>query len=361
VRLVPNSAGRRVSAGRIWFDVFVTEPIRWGVVATGGIAAAFVNDLGRVSDAEVIAVASRSDDSAARFATEHHIGRPYGTWQALAADPDVEIVYVAGPHPAHHAAARMMLEAGKAVLCEKPITLDAAQAEDLIAIAAKQRVFLAEAMWTRTLPAVREAVRLASDGAIGDVAAVNADFSFASGAGPEHRLRNPALGGGALLDVGVYVLALAQLFMGTPDTVNALSRMSPEGVDASTAILLGYRPGGDDAPRWRASAAYSALTCGVDVSGSCTATIAGSTGRIELPHRFHRPESLMLYRGSDVERIEMPIDGHGLRFPAIEAMRCVREGLIESPRLPHAATLAVMRTMDEIRSQTGVRYPHENA
>ncbi|HKE65591.1 MAG TPA: Gfo/Idh/MocA family oxidoreductase [Micromonosporaceae bacterium] len=337
----------------------MTEPIRWGVVATGGIATSFVTDLARVPDAEVVAVASRSDDSAGRFATENQIAHPYGTWDALAADPDVEIVYVAGPHPAHHPAARMMLDAGKAVLCEKPLTVNAAQAEDLIAVARERRVFLAEAMWTRTLPAVRRAVELVADGAIGQVAAVTADFSFASGVGPEHRLRNPVLGGGALLDVGVYVLALAQLFLGTPDDVTGYARMRPEGVDAGTAILLGYRPGRDDMPSWRADHAYAALTCASDVSGASTATISGTEGRIEIPPRFHRPEALDVWRGLEHEHLDLPIEGHGLRFPAIEAMRCMRAGLIESPLLPHGATLAVMRTMDQIRRQAGIRYADE--
>jgi len=339
----------------------MTDPIRWGIVATGHIAAQFVSDLGIVEDAEVLAVASRSDDSAGRFATEHQIPRPYGTWEALAADPDVDIVYVAGPHPAHYPAARMMLAAGKAVLCEKPITLNATQAEDLVAVATEHRLFLAEAMWTRTIPAVRRAVDLVADGAIGEVTAVSADFSFAAAVGPEHRLRNPALGGGALLDLGVYPLALAQLFFGRPDTVSASARLSPEGVDAGTGILLGYRPGRPDAPSWCADMAYATLTCAFDTNGATTATIAGTLGRIDLPAGFHHPRSFTLHRGNVVEVVEVPYEGHGLRFPAIEAMRCLRAGEIESPLLPHAATLAVMTTMDEIRGQIGVNYPADAA
>jgi len=339
----------------------MTDPIRWGIVATGRIAARFVSDLGIVDDAEVLAVASRSDDSAGRFATEHHIPRPYGTWEALAADPDVDIVYVAGPHPAHHPAARMMLAAGKAVLCEKPITVNAPQAEDLVAVAAEHRVFLAEAMWTRTIPAVRRIVELVAYGAIGEVTAVAADFSFAAAVGPEHRLRNSALGGGALLDLGVYPLALAQLFLGSPDTVSASARLSPEGVDAGTGILLGYRAGRSDAPPWRAESAYATLTCAFDSSGATTATIAGTLGRIDIPAGFHKPRSFTLRRGEEAELVEVAYEGQGLRFPAIEAMRCLRAGLIESPLLPHSATLAVMTTMDEIRGQIGVSYPADAA
>lgn len=339
----------------------MTDPIRWGIVATGYIAAKFVSDLGIVDGAEVLAVASRSDDSAGRFATKHRIPRPYGTWEALAADPDVDIVYVAGPHPAHHAAARMMLAAGKAVLCEKPITVNAPQAEDLVAVAAEHRAFLAEAMWTRTIPAVRAAVELVSRGEIGAITAVSADLSFAAAVGPEHRLRNPALGGGALLDLGVYPLALAQLFLGSPDTVSASARLSPEGVDAGTGILLGYRAGRPDAPPWCAESAYAALTCAFDSNGTTTATIAGTLGRIDLPVGFYRPQSFTVHRGDAAELVDASFEGHGLRFPAIEAMRCLRAGLIESPLLPHAATLAVMATMDEIRGQTGVSYPADAA
>jgi predicted dehydrogenase len=358
----PNSiCGRRALSAATWFDEAMTDPIRWGIVATGGIAASFVSDLALIDDAEVLAVASRSDDSAARFATVHDIPRPYGTWDALAADPDVDIVYVAGPHPAHHPAARLMLGAGKAVLCEKPITLNARQAEDLIAVAGEHHAFLAEAMWTRTIPAVRRAVELVAGGAIGEVTAVSADFSFVSAAGPEHRIRNRALGGGALLDLGVYPLALAYLFLGTPDTVSASARLSPEGVDAGTGMLLGYRPGRDDAPAWRAESAYAALTCAFDTDGPGTATIAGTTGRIDIPRQFHHPRSFVVHRGGESELVDVPYEGHGLRFPAIEAMRCLRAGLIESPLLPHSSTLAVMATMDEIRGQIGVSYPGETA
>jgi len=337
----------------------MTDLIRWGVVATGHIAANFVSDLALVDDAEVLAVGSRSDDTAARFATTNHIARPYGTWEALAEDPDVDIVYVAGPHPAHYPAARLMLTAGKAVLCEKPLTLNAAQAEDLVAIAHERRVFLAEGLWTRTIPALRRIVELVASGAIGEVTAVAADFSFASGAGPENRLFNPALGGGALLDVGVYPLALAQLFLGTPDTITGMARITDEGVDAGTGILLGYQPDREDTPPWRADSAFATLSCAVDASGSTTATIAGTAGRIEIPAGFHHPRWFVLHRGTETEQIDVPFEGTGLRFQAIEAMRCLRHGHIESPLLPHSATLTVMSTMDEVRRQIGVRYPHE--
>ena len=332
-----------------------TAPIRWGIVATGGIATKFVTDLRLVPDAAAVAVASRSDVTAQKFAAEHGIPHAYGNWLALAEDPEVDIVYVAGPHPAHHPAARLMLAAGKAVLCEKPITLDTAQADDLVAVAHEHRVFLAEAMWMRTIPAVRQAVELAASGAIGQVAAVTADFSFSASAGPEHRIRNPELGGGALLDVGIYPLAFAQLILGNPDTAAATARLWPEGTDAATALLLGYT--GGPLPR------HAALTCASDAEGPLTGFIYGTEGHIALDPPYYRTKAFSVHRerGATVERHEVPYDGNGLRFPAIEAGRCLREGLIESPLLPHADTLAVMRAMDAIRAQIGVRYPHELA
>lgn len=328
----------------------MSTPVRWGVIATGGIAAKFVADLAMVTDARVVAVASRSPEPARRFAAEHGIERAYDSWQALADDPDVEIVYVAGPHVAHHAATHAMLSAGKAVLCEKPITLSGVQAEDLAATAAAHKVFLAEAMWMRTIPAVRRAADLVASGAIGEVRAVAADFSFNADAAPEHRLRDPALGGGALLDVGVYPIAFAQLILGTPATVQATARLTPEGVDETTGVLLGYPNG-----------AHAALSCSFGANGPVAATITGTEGHIALPNPFYRGHHLTVQQGRDgaTERIDLPFDGVGLRFPAIEAGECLRAGRTESSLLPLADTLAVMRTMDAVRAQIGVVYPGE--
>lgn len=328
----------------------MSTPVRWGILATGGIATQFVTDLRLAADdAEVVAVGSRTAEAAERFAATHGIPRAHPSWADLAADPDVEIVYVAGPHSAHHAAAHAMLSAGKAVLCEKPITINTAQAEDLIATARAHNVFLAEAMWMWTNPAVRHAARLLADGAIGEATSLAADFSFPSDAGPEHRLRNPALAGGALLDIGVYPLALAQLLFGTPATVQSTARLSDQGVDDVTAILLGYPTGG-----------HALLSASYLNYGTIAATITGTAGHLVLPYRFFRALSVELHRpDGTVEVTDLPVEGSGLRFPAIEAGRCLRDGLLESPLLPHADTLAVMRVMDEIRTQIGLTYPSE--
>ena|SRR6185369_4443133 len=324
--------------------------IRWGILATGGIATKFTEDLRLIPDAIAVAVASRTVDGATRFAEAHGIERAYGSWQALADDPDVDIVYVGTPHVAHYDAAKLMLEHGKAVLCEKPLTLNARQAEELVALARVQQVFFAEAMWMRTMPAMRRVTELVRSGAIGEVGFVSADFSFQAAADPAHRLRNPALGGGALLDLGVYPISLAQMVLGDPSAVRGSARLTPEGVDETTGVLLSYPSG-----------ASATATCSIATVGPTTATIAGSSGMIVLPTGFHHAQHLTWHRLGADEREPFSFEGNGLRFQAIEAIRCMREGLTESPLLPLDDTLTVMRTMDEVRRQVGVVYPGEEA
>jgi predicted dehydrogenase len=323
------------------------QPVRWGILATGGIAATFTEDLLTLDDAEVAAVGSRSPQAARAFADRYGIPRAHGSWAELAADPDIDIVYVATPHSAHHAAAALCLDAGKAVLCEKPLTLDAVQAQDLMNRAEAAGVFFMEAMWTRTVPAILKMVESVRAGVIGEPRLVTADFSTAFNAGPEHRVRDPALGGGALLDLGVYPLALSRLVFGEPRVVHAAATLTPEGVDDTTAVTL-VHPGGG----------IAALTCSISADGTWSATVAGTEGRIELGRHFTSPSGFAVLRHDDlVERVEEPFLAGGMVHEAIEAQRCLREGRLESPLAPWAETLGVMRTMDEVRAQIGVTYP----
>jgi predicted dehydrogenase len=320
--------------------------IRWGILATGGIARQFAEDLTLVDGAVLAAVGSRSLSSAEAFAAAHGCDTAYGSWAELAADGSLDVIYVATPHNAHHAAARICLEAGRAVLVEKPITLDAATAEDLISLATARGLFLMEAMWMRTNPAIRRIGELIADGAIGTVTHVAADFGLAGPFDPEHRLRNPALGGGALLDLGVYPLTFASLFLGTPSSIHATAELTPEGVDQNTAIALRYPGGG-----------VATLQCGTVGETATTATITGTAGRIEIPRRFIHPQRFTLVRGDVAEEIAIPMRGNGLGHEAEEVIRCLRDGLLESPLIPHADTLSIMRTMDAIRAEIGVTYP----
>jgi predicted dehydrogenase len=323
----------------------MTSRTRWGILATGGIANRFVEDLALLPDAEVAAVGSRTLDAARRFATRHDIPRAHGSWAELAADPDVDVVYVATPHSAHHEATRLCLEAGKAVLCEKPFTLDLATSQDLCTLAGERGLFLMEAMWMRTIPAIRRIAELVADGAIGEVTGVYADFGIGGEFEPTHRLRNPALGGGALLDLGVYPVTFAHLFLGPPQRITALATLTPEGVDENTGIIFGYDGG-----------AIATLHCGIVGNSPVAATIVGSTGRIELPSPFFRPDRFTVYHGDRAELVHAPIRGNGMGYEAEEVMRCLADGRLESPLVPWSASLDVMRSLDAIRAQIGVDY-----
>ena len=323
------------------------EPIRWGILATGGIANSFTEDLKLLPDATIVAVASRTAPAAEAFAERHGITRAYGTWLELAQDPNVDVIYVATPHSAHHAAAKLCLEAGKAVLCEKPLTLSAAQAEDLFEIAQAGGVFFMEAMWTRANPVIRALTALLADGAIGEITAVTADFGVAGPFPPGHRMRAPELGGGALLDLGVYPVTFAHIVLGQPDTVTAWASLTPEGTDQNTGLILGYAKSG----------AIATLHCGFVGETSQRASVTGTRGRIEIPHHFFRPDRFTLVRSGEVDEFSLPLRGNGLAYQAEEVMRCLRAGLTESPLIPHSATLAVMRTLDAARTQIGVVYP----
>ncbi|MGW6570233.1 Gfo/Idh/MocA family protein [Streptomyces sp. NPDC054975] len=325
------------------------KTVRWGVLATGGIAAKFVDELRAVDGAEVVAVASRTETSARAFADRFGIPKAYGEWSALAADPDVDVVYVATPHHAHREAAGLVLEAGKAVLCEKALTLNAREAEELVALARDRGLFLMEAMWMYCNPLVRQLAELVRDGAIGEVRTVQADFGLAGPFAPDHRLRDPALGGGALLDLGVYPVSFAQLLLGEPDSVQAHALLSPEGVDLNTGMLLGWSSG-----------ASALLSCSVVADTPMTASVTGSEGRIDLPPGFFFPDRFTLRRhGREPEEFVLDGDRQSLRPEAEEVVRCLRAGLTESPLVPLEGSLAVMRTLDAVRDRVGVRYPQE--
>ncbi|MCX5057580.1 MULTISPECIES: Gfo/Idh/MocA family protein [unclassified Streptomyces] len=329
------------------------ESVRWGILATGGIAAAFTADLVDLPDAEVVAVASRTEASAKAFAERFGIERAYGDWAALAEDADIDVVYVATPHSAHRAAAGLCLQAGRNVLCEKAFTLNAREAEELVALARGRGSFLMEAMWMYCNPLVRRLKDLVDDGAIGEVRSVQADFGLAGPFPPSHRLRDPAQGGGSLLDLGVYPVSFAQLLLGEPADVAARATLSEEGVDLQTGALLSFDSG-----------ALASVHCSIVGGTATSASVTGSRGRIDIPYGFFFPDRFVLHRdGRDPEEfVADPADGprNSLRHEAREVMRALRAGETESPLVPLDGTLAVMRTLDAIRDRIGVRYPGED-
>ncbi|MFC4035207.1 Gfo/Idh/MocA family protein [Streptomyces polygonati] len=326
--------------------------IRWGILATGGIAATFTEALLSMPDAEVVAVGSRSEAGAKAFAERYDIPRAYGSWAGLAADDAVDVVYVATPHSAHRAAAGLCLEAGRAVLCEKAFTINTREARELVDLATTRGLFLMEAMWTYCHPLVRHMAAMIADGAIGEVLDISAHFGFVGDFGPEHRMRDPKQGGGAVLDLGVYPVSFAQLLLGEPDEVQAVARHTPEGVDDNTGILLGWNSG-----------ASATLSCTFTAETGSPATISGSEGRIEIAEEFFRPSSFTLHRrGEDTPQVVRLADIHPdpdsgtMRHEAAEVMRCLRAGEKQSPLVPLAGSLAVMTTLDRIRERIQVRY-----
>jgi predicted dehydrogenase len=337
------------------------ETVRWGILATGGIAAAFTADLVDLPDAEVVAVASRTEASAKAFAERFGIERAYGGWDALAADEDIDVVYVATPHSAHRVAAGLCLEAGRNVLVEKAFTLNAGEAAELVALARGRGSFLMEAMWMYCNPVIRRLKALVDDGAIGEVRTIQADFGLAGHLLPEarngvlppaHRLRDPEQGGGSLLDLGVYPVSFAQLLLGEPSDVVARAVLSDEGVDLQTGALLNWESG-----------ALASVHCSIVGGLATSASVTGSLGRIDVPDGFFFPDRFVLHRdGRDPQEFAAdPADGprNSLRHEAREVMRALRAGETESPLVPLDGTLAVMRTLDAIRERIGVRYPDE--
>lgn len=330
------------------------RPVRWGILSTGKIATAFVRNLALLEECEVAAVGARRRDTADAFAGEHGIATAYGDYRALVEDPAVDVVYVATPHALHKEHVLLALEAGKPVLCEKAFTLDAPDAEELVAEGRKRNLFLMEAMWMRCNPVVRRMQQLVVSGAVGQVRQVRADLGFVVDKPPTDRLLDPRLGGGALLDMGVYPLTFAWLFLGEPSSVAATAVLSEAGVDLNLSLSMGYESG-----------AVAALTSTMTAWSPRTASIATDRGRIDVPAPFHHPTSVTwtpsdsdpdLGLAAEPLEISEPLIGTGLAHEALEVVRCLRNGETESPLVPLDDTVALMRQMDRIRDQIGVRY-----
>ncbi|GMA90119.1 Gfo/Idh/MocA family protein [Homoserinibacter gongjuensis] len=327
----------------------MTDRLRWGILGTGGIARLFTSDL-NLTDRAVTAVGSRTQQSADAFATAFGIPRAHGSYEALAADPEVDVIYVSTPHPFHAEGARLALEHGKHVLVEKPFTLNAAEARAVVDLAAAKGLVVLEAMWTRWLPHMVRVRELLASGALGEVRAVLADHDQKLPVNPEHRLQNPALGGGALLDLGIYPVSFAWDVFGAPSSVHAISSPTATGVDRQTAIIFGY-PGGEQA----------VLHTQLDARGPSTAAIIGTEARIQIDPVWYTPTSFSLIDPSDavIERFEQEVPGRGMQFQAFELERLVAAGTVAGEVLPPEQSVAIMGTLDEIRRQIGLRYPGE--
>ena len=322
-------------------------PVRWGIVATGGIAHTLAAEMLLVEDARIVAVSSRVRQRAQAFADEFGIPRAYGSYPELLADDDVDVVYVATPHAQHAEIVGAALDARKAVLCEKAFTTSLADTQRLAQKARDLRVFCMEAMWTRFAPLIVELRRMVADGGIGEVRGISADLGFPARPDAKPRLWEPALGGGALLDVGIYPVAFAQMLLGSPQTLAAHGTLTADGVDAEAALLLGWAGG-----------AYAQLEASFLAWTANTARVVGSAGRIDVPARFHQPRRLIHTRSDgSVQVYEDEPVGRGY-VPMLRAVQqCLRDGRTETEQMPLSDSISVMAILDDALRALGVSYP----
>ena len=325
------------------------DGIRWGIVGTGKIATSFAEDLRHARGAELVAVASRSEESARAFAGRFQVPRWHASYEAMAEDPQVDVAYIATPNTQHYSNSALFIRAGKAVLCEKPFTLNAIEAQELIELARQRGLFLMEAMWTRFLPSIGVLRQLLEEGALGEVRMLAADFGKRFRFDPTSRLFAPELGGGALLDLGVYPVSLASLVFGPPERIHCMASMGETGVDEQEGILFGYAGG-------RQAVLYASM----QVTTPDEATILGTRGYLRIHSPMHAPHRITVFAEDGKEHShEHPIRGNGLHYQVLEVMRCLREGARESEQMRLDESLGVMKTMDAVRAEWGLRYPSE--
>lgn len=331
-------------------ELYSMDKIRWGIFGTGNIATKFAKALKSMEDTSLEGVASRSEIRAKDFAKRFGIAKAYGNYEELALDPDIDVIYIASPHTEHMAMAKLCIKNNKAVLCEKAFTINSEDTEELIRMAKEHKVFLMEAMWTKFLPANLRVKQWIKEGRIGKVLHIKASFGFHSDYDPGSRLYNPSLGGGALLDVGVYPISYSTFLLDkAPDRILSSAVIGKSGVDEQNVIILEY----DDGVLADLSSSISVLT-GND------AMIVGEKGIIKV-EKFWMADSARLYdiKENLIDECSEPFRKNGYEYEAAEVNRCLREGLKMSPLNPLSDTLTNMKIMDEIRRQWGLVYPGE--
>jgi predicted dehydrogenase len=332
---VPNN-GSGTSDGRL----------RWGILGTGFIADLQVRDLVDNGFA-VQAVGSRSLETSQAFASRFGIPTAHGSYEDLAADPDVDVVYVATPHVFHHENALLALNAGKHVLVEKAFTINARQAQEIVDLAAGKGLVALEAMWTRFLPHMARLREIVAGGTLGEVRKVVASHNQDLPKDPAHRLNDPALGGGALLDLGVYPVSFSFDVFGAPQRILASAALTATGVDRQTAAIFEYADG-----------QQALVDCALDTAGNNRAAIIGTGGWVEIESVWYNPTPFTRYdaSGNIVERFDEPVQGRGMQYQAAELERLVREGLTAGTLLPPGESVAIMAALDEVRRQIGLTY-----
>ena len=309
----------------------------WGILGTGKIASKFVEGLLSVKGANAYAVASRSEEKALEFANLNSVQVAYGSYQELVNDPLVDVIYIATPNNLHYENTMMCLNAGKAVLCEKPFALNSMQLREMVALAREKKVFLMEALWTRFLPTIDKVMKLIESGVIGEPHILKADFGFKAQYNAQSRLFDPALGGGSVMDIGIYPLFLSLLLFGKPTEIKSLAIPAPTGTDMSTGMILSHEKG-----------RLSLLASSFAVSLETKAEIVGTEGTITLQRMFHMPTSVSVTVNGKTKKVPVKIMGNGYNYEAEEVMRCLAKGLTESEKLPLSFSLALMEVIDTV-------------
>lgn len=324
-----------------------TNPCRWGIIGPGKIAQKFAAAIRLAGNAVLQAIASRDAARSREFAEKHGATKWYNNYEQLVADPDIDAIYIATPHAFHAENALLCLKHGKPVLCEKPMALNRKQVEQMVAASRLNNTFLMEAMWTRFLPAIEKVLELVKDGKIGAVKYVKGDFGFYTPFDPQSRLFNMALGGGSVLDIGVYPIAFCLAVLGKPDHITAIGKLAPTGADETCLAVLQYDNG-----------AMASVFSTVDSFTSLTAEVAGTEGTITIPTAWYKNNTFTLHRmGEEKQTFTFGPVTNGFEYQIREVMRCLEQGLTESPVMSHEFSLLLSETMDTVRERIGVRYP----
>jgi predicted dehydrogenase len=327
----------------------MNDKIRWGILGCGRIAKKFAADLKYVEEAELIAVGSRHQQTADEFADEFAVRKRHGSYEELAADEEVDVIYVASPHGLHHEHTLLCLQHKKAVLCEKAFAINLQQAQEMITLAKQQEVFLMEALWTKFMPHYGLVQQMLHEKRLGNIRSVLVNFGFVPIAPVPQRLFDPALGGGALLDIGIYNVFIALSVLGKPDIIEATMTPASTGVDEQCAVLFKYNSG-----------AMAQLFFTFSSNLATEADISGDKGRIRLTSRFYEPSTIVeFYSGKVDSKQIMEVHkepGFGYQYEARHVCECLRQGITESPVMSHSDTLLLMETLDCIRAVAGIRY-----
>lgn len=324
--------------------------IRWGILGCGRIARKFASDLRLVEDAELIAAASRNKETLDSFAKDFPCKHLHSNYEELANNNDVDVIYVATPHSHHHEHTLLCLNNNKAVLCEKAFAINSRQAKEMIDTARKKKVFLMEALWSKFLPHYKKLQELLEQKTLGDIKSMLVNFGFKTGVNSPQRLFDPSLGGGTLLDIGIYNVFMTISVLGVPDSIEATMIAASTGVDEQIAITFKYNNGA-------MAQLFSSFTTNLPIQ----AEINGTEGNITLTSRFYEPSAtIQLSRQIPYERKIIPFEkesGFGYQYEARHVNECLKKGFTESPVMTHADTLTLMEILDAIRMKAGIKYP----